>query len=132
MALSVIPQATKLEVTAKWAAETLKVALFTAAYSEASTVYSVTNECTNGSGAGYTAGGKVTAFTSEATGVDAKLAGTTTQWTSLTTAARYAVVYSTAAGLPIRGIFYLGTDYPCSNGTLTITWSANGLIKVSS
>ena len=139
---SVIPAAAKLEITTAWANEALWVALFTAppaANCESQTNLSTcTGQCT---GAGYdsTNGGKLHVFESAASGSDALLRTvgvTTTSWTGLTlvTPARYAVVYKhTGANAgPIRGVIDFGSNYSCTNGTLTITWSTSGLIKVSS
>jgi hypothetical protein len=137
MATSVIPSAAKLEITAGWAAEStaghLRAALFLATSNcETQSLYSgCSDEC---AGTGYTAGGNLITVTSVVDGIDAKLAGTTSVWTTLTLAsgaARYAVVYETVNSR-IRGVFYLGGDYPCTAGTLTITWNPAGLIKVSS
>jgi len=140
---SVIPAAAKLEIATAWAAETLWVALFTAPPAtncESQTNLSTcTGQCTSTAGYDSTNGGKLHAFTFDTSGSDALLRTvgvTTTSWTGLTlvTPARYAVVYKhTGANAgPIRGVFDFGSNYSCTNGTLTITWNASGVIKVSS
>jgi hypothetical protein len=132
---SSIPRQLKKALTDGWAAETLYVALFNKNYTIPSDgKYSVTNEA---SGTGYTAGGvalstKTSAYTETTNAVldagDTVFSGVLFV---LPNAPRFAVVYETATNL-IRGVFDLGGDRVVSpQGTLTILWSASGIIKVS-
>lgn len=122
--------------------DTFKLALFTTAGSlgAATTAYSTTNEVTNGSGTGYTAGGvAVTNATAPTT------SGTTGYWTpsasaswsSFTSAAAFdaALLYNTATtGVLAVGVFTFGSQ-SITAGTFTLTMptndSSNALIRLA-
>ena len=132
---SSVPKQIKKALTDGWAAETLYVALFNKNYVVPTDgKYSTTNEA---SGTGYTAGG-VALETKTSAYVDttnAVLDAANTVFSGvlfvLPNAPRFAVVYETATKF-IRGVFDLGGDRVVSpQGTLTILWNADGLIKVS-
>lgn len=132
---NLIPKEAKKEITDRYAAEVLWVALFQTTSNCDETGHPLITDCSNEcAGTGYLR--KVHAFTSAQSGEDAVLSGTTTSWSglTLTNPARFAVVYvySGANVNKIRGVYDFGSDIPCVSGTLTITWNASGVIKVSS
>ncbi len=82
-------------------------------------------------GTGYTAGGNTVAGKTAAySGNNAYITATALQFTTLTATPHYAVLYETTGG-KIRSQIDFGADYPVVGGTLTLTWNANGIIKVS-
>lgn len=120
-------------------ADTIKVALVTSTYVpdiDAHHVYNdITNEVANGNG--YTTGG-VTLGTKTSTINDTNDRGefdaAVAQWTGATFTARGAVIYKdTANGATSTLLAYIdfGSDQSPSNGTLTITWDANGIFTLS-
>ena len=135
---NVIPKKVKKDLTDDWAARTLKVGLLKSTYVWATGHLLWTD--VSGSevvGTGYTAGGASLAGLASAY-VDtenANLDANNTAWTTVTLsgadAPAFAVVYDTATS-EIMAIFDLGGTYPVTAGTLTLIWSASGLIKVSS
>ena len=129
-----IPKEVKKEIVDDWIAEpTWKVALFKSTSNcntdGVSTYAACTNECT---GTGYTAAGATLAGRAQdyINTTNHRLSATNATWTSATIASiRYAVVYETATSL-IRFVYDLASDYSVTNGTFTITWNTDGLVKV--
>lgn len=121
-----------------WSSDTIKVMLCTSTYvpDQDNHIYkdiSVTNEVT---GTGYTAGGvtlasKTITYTG-ATNIIALDAADVT-WASSTITARYAVIYddSPASNKPLLGYVDFGADQSSSSGNFTITWDANGILKIT-
>lgn len=119
-------------------ADTIKVMLCTSTYvpNQDTHVYkdvSVTNEVT---GTGYTAGGS--ALTTKTIAYDGttniiKLDADDVTWASSTITARYAVIYddTPATNKPLLGYVDFGADQSSSNGNFTITWDANGILKIT-
>jgi hypothetical protein len=118
--------------------DVIKVMLCTSAYvpDQDAHVYkdvSVTSEVT---GTGYTAGGatlasKTIAYTA-ATNIIALDAADVT-WAASTITARYAVIYddSPASSKPLLAYVDFGADQSSNNGNFTITWDANGILKIT-
>jgi hypothetical protein len=118
--------------------DVIKVMLCTSAYvpDQDAHVYkdvSVTSEVT---GTGYTAGGatlasKTIAYTA-ATNIIALDAADVT-WAASTITARYAVIYddSPASNKPLLAYVDFGADQSSNNGNFTITWDANGILKIT-
>jgi hypothetical protein len=118
--------------------DTIKVMLCTSAYvpDQDAHVYkdvSVTSEVT---GTGYTAGGatlasKTIGYTA-ATNIIALDAADVT-WAASTITARYAVIYddSPASNKPLLAYVDFGADQSSNNGNFTITWDANGILKIT-
>lgn len=118
--------------------DTIKVMLCTSAYGpdQDAHVYkdvSVTSEVT---GTGYTAGGaalasKTITYTA-ATNIIALDAADVT-WAASTLTARYAVIYddSPASNKPLLAYVDFGADQSSNNGNFTITWDANGILKIT-
>jgi hypothetical protein len=118
--------------------DVIKVMLCTSAYvpSQDTHVYkdvSVTNEVT---GTGYTAGGAT--LTTKTIAYDGttniiKLDADDVTWTNSTLTARYAVIYddSPASNKPLLGYVDFGADQSSSSGNFTITWDANGILKIT-
>ena len=132
---NLVPKFYKKEITDLLAAETLKLALFTSAYTpdaNADELYSSLTGEVSSSGTGYTTGGATIA--SKTSGyvdtTNAALDAADATWTSATFTARYGVLYNTANS-KIRATFDFGGDYPVAGGTLTVSWNASGLLKVS-
>ena len=89
------------------------------------------------SGDGYTTGGK-TLVLSDPSVVTASnktiLDAADVQWTELTKTARYAVVYrdsGTASTSRLISYVDFGENKVASNGTLSITWGADGIFKTT-
>lgn len=122
--------------------DTFKLALYvtTASLGAATTAYSSTNEVTNGTGTGYTAGGvAVTNATAPTT------SGTTAywtpsasaQWTAFTSAAAFdaALLYNTAStGALAVAVFTFGSQ-SIAAGTFTLTMptndASNALVRIA-
>jgi hypothetical protein len=86
------------------------------------------NECT---GAGYTAGGvALGTLTSTQVGNNAKFTAANAVFSGVTVTARYAVVYATVTG-HIISQHDLGGDKAATGGTITLTWSASGILTIS-
>jgi hypothetical protein len=121
-----------------WSSDVIKVMLCTSTYvpDQDAHVYkdvSVTNEVT---GTGYTAGGatlasKTITYTA-ATNIIAMDAADVT-WAASTITARYAVIYddSPASSKPLLAYVDFGADQSSNNGNFTITWDANGILKIT-
>jgi hypothetical protein len=121
-----------------WSSDTIKVMLCTSSYvpDQDAHVYkdvSVTSEVT---GTGYVAGGtalasKTNTYTA-ATNIIALDAADVT-WAASTITARYAVIYddSPASNKPLLAYVDFGADQSSNNGNFTITWDANGILKIT-
>lgn len=118
--------------------DVIKVMLCTSAYvpDQDTHVYkdvSVTNEVV---GTGYTAGGATLASKTinytAATNIIALDAADVT-WAASTITARYAVIYddSPASNKPLLAYVDFGADQSSNNGNFTITWDANGILKIT-
>lgn len=134
-----IPRAYLKEITDTLAAETLKVALFTnlTGYDPltASTYAVLAGTATevSNAGTGYTTGGiaLTTKVSSNLATNGAKFTADNFSLSGATFTCRYAVLYNSSNG-KIRLIKDLGSDYPVSSGTFTLTWDAtNGILKTS-
>lgn len=135
--MATVPKFYKKEIVDALVAETWKCALLTSGHTiNAGTQQTYANVSANevsAVGTGYTAGGntvvgKVANY--DGTGLNAYITATALQFTGLTATPHYAVLYETAGG-KIRSQIDFGADYPVVAGTLTLTWNANGIIKVS-
>lgn len=125
----------KKSITDTLAAATLKLALFTNAYTPSANtdeLYSSLSGEVSSAGTGYTTGG--TALSGKASAyidtTNAALDATDVSWSSATFTARYGVLYDTADS-KIKAIFDFGGDKVVSGGTFTVVFNASGLIKVS-
>lgn len=116
--------------------DTHKIALYTNSltpdFAATDPQYSATNEV---SGAGYTAGGATltTATLTVASGY-LKFDADNPEWTSSTISSiRGGIVYADALtnNNLICGIDF-GQDYQTADGTLLITWNANGIFRINS
>ena len=124
---------------------TYKLALYTSSKTvsaSAVTGYNTTNEAANASGSGYTAAGNtltnngVTGSSSTAT-VFADFADTS--FTTVSTTARYALIYQSSGGAATAGaavcVLDFGGDFTTTAGTLTIQFPAadtsNAVIRIS-
>jgi len=128
---------------------TYKIALYTSSKTvsaSAVTGYNTTNESSNSTGSGYTAAGNtltnsgVTGSSSTST-VFADFSDTS--WTSVSTTARYALIYQSSGGAATAGtatdsavcVLDFGGDFTTSAGTLTIQFPAadtsNAVIRLS-
>lgn len=134
--LKLIDSSTKIN----FASDTIKAALVTSSYTPDIDTNDFwddvsTNEA---SGTGYTAGGATLANPSVAintTGDYAKFDANDTSWTiSSALSARYAVLYKstgTAGTSPLIGYIDFGSTISLSSGTLTLTWSATGVLNLT-
>ena len=129
--------------------DTYKIALYTSSKTvsaSAVTGYNTTNESSNSTGSGYTAAGNtltnsgVTGSSSTST-VFADFSDTS--WTTVSTTARYALIYQSSGGAATAGaatdsavcVLDFGGDLSTSAGTLTIQFPAadtsNAVIRLS-
>jgi hypothetical protein len=111
---------------------TINCALFTssATITGASTLYSgLTNEVANGSG--YTTGGNTITGLAWTGTTTPSITGTIPNWTSSTFTFRYAVIYDTSTSKIIEFCDF-GADQGVTNGSVALSFGANGLMQVSS
>lgn len=118
--------------------DTIKCALCTSSYVPDQDTHQyydtdITNEVANGNG--YVTGGATIAnpsLTYDAVTNTLKLDGDDVEWTAATFTARYAVIYDStpAVNKPLLCWVDFDGDLSPSNGTLSITWSADGIAKV--
>lgn len=122
-----------------FAADTIKVALATSAYTPDQDAHDYFDDITNEvTGTGYTAGGATlgtpTVTYTGATNV-LKLDGADVSWTTSTITARYAIIYDstpgTAATNPLIAYVDFGADVSTTAGTFQITWDAAGIATVT-
>jgi hypothetical protein len=132
---NVTPKFYKKEITDALAAETLKLALFTSAYTpNANTdeLYSSLTGEVSASGTGYTTGGIAVSSGLTSGYVDTTNARLDADDLSLASASfttRYGVLYNTSNS-KIRAIFDWGGDKVVTTGTIAILWHADGILKV--
>lgn len=121
-----------------WASDSIKVMLCTTAYtpSQDNDIYKDVVNPTEATGTGYTTGGvalasKTITYTA-ATNIIAMDAADVT-WANSTLTARFAVLYddTPASNKPLLGYVDFGADQSSSNGNFTITWDANGILKIT-
>ena len=134
--LKCIDNSTKIAL----ATDTIKVALVTSSYTPDIDTHDFWDDVSanEASGTGYTAGGATLANPTVAVVAASDLAkfdADDVAWT-ITTAlsARYAVVYKstgTASTSPLILYFDLGSTYALSSGTLTLTFSASGILTLT-
>ena len=130
---NVVPKFYKKEITDALAAETLKVALMKNTYTPSAN----TDETYSGISAhevtssNYTAGGATLASQASAyvDTTNAAFDAANVTWSNVTFTARYAVIYETTGG-KIRDIKDLGGDKPVAAGTFTLSWNADGILRV--
>ena len=120
--------------------DTIKLALVTSSYTPNIDTHDFWDDVSanEASGTGYTAGGQALAnkaVTTDTTNDKGKFDADDVTWTiSSALTARYAVLYKstgTASTSPLIGYIDFGSTYTLSSGTLTITWSANGVLTVA-
>jgi hypothetical protein len=119
-----------------WTADTIVVSLHTSTYVPNQDTHTfetdLTNEVTGGGYTRQTLGTKSTTYTG-GTNTLALIAAATT-WTSVTFTARYAVVIDTSPGTtatnPLLGYVDFGADQTVNSGNFTITWAADGVLKL--
>ena len=132
---NVTPKFYKKEITDALAAETLKLALFTSAYTpNANTdeLYSSLTGEVSDSGTGYTTGGIAVTAGKTSGYVDttnARLDADDLTLASASFTTRYGVLYNTSNS-KIRAIFDWGGDKVVTTGTISILWNSDGLLKV--
>ncbi len=123
-----------------WDSDTIKVALVSSSYTPDQDAHDYWDDVSANevSGTGYTAGGATLA--SKTATYDAgtnviKLDAADVTWSASTITARYAVIYddtpATAATKPLIGYVDFVTDQSSNNGNFTITWDANGIVRVT-
>lgn len=132
---NVTPKFYKKEITDALAAETLKFALFTSAYTpNANTdeLYSALTGEVSSVGTGYTTGGIAVTAGKTSTYIDttnARLDADNLSLASASFTARWGVLYNTVNS-KIRGIYDFGGDKPVSTGTIGVIFHSDGLLKV--
>ena len=119
--------------------DTIKVMLVTSAYTFDQDVHDYKDDITSEvAGTGYTAGGATLANPSLTyTGATNKLKldGDDVSWPASTITARGAVVYdstpATDATRPVICFIDFGADVSTTNGTVLISWDANGVAEIT-
>lgn len=132
-----VPKEVKLEIGTAWlpATETTwKVALFlngSNCNNDGVLLYSACTNEVSAVGTGYTTGGATLAgrAVSYIDTTNVKFDATDATWTTATFTARYAVVYNTTTS-KIRAVYDFGGDYSVTNGTFTLQWNGDGLLKI--
>lgn len=121
-------------------ADTIKLALVTSAYTPDIDAHDFWDDVSanEATGTGYTAGGATFASKTGAVVAASDLAkfdAADVAWTiSSALSARYAVLYKstgTGATSPLIGYVDFGSTYSLASGTLTIVWSANGVMTIA-
>jgi len=118
---------------------TIKVALTTSSYTPNQATHDFFDDITNEvSGTGYTAGGATLGsktVTLDTTNKWVVFDAADTSWTTSTiTNARYAVIYKstgTASTSPLVALIDLGSNQSTSASTFAITWSSDGIFKLT-
>jgi|TARA_R110002020_G_scaffold12732_1_gene46471 hypothetical protein len=129
--------------------DTYKIALYTSSKTVSATAitgYNATNEAANSAGSGYTAAGNTltnAGVTGSSTDATAFCDFNDTSWTTVSTTARYAVIYQSSGGAATAGlstdsavcVLDFGGDFTTSAGTFTIQFPANdasnAIIRIS-
>ena len=115
--------------------DTIKVQLHTSSYTpdvDHGTNGDLSNEVANGNG--YTTGGATLAnqsITQDDANDRAYLDADNTEWTSSSFTARYAVVVDTTTSNSLIGYIDFGTNVSVTSSTFTITWSSDGILRLS-
>lgn len=120
--------------------DTLKVALLANTYTPNQDTHDYWDDVSANevAGTGYTAGG--VALANAAVTYDGgtnivKIDADDASWANSTITARYAVIYddtpATAATKPLLGYVDFGVDESSVDGTFLITWSADGILRVT-
>jgi len=131
-----LDSSTKIDLSS----DTIKLALVTSSYTPDIDTHDFWDDVSanEASGTGYTAGGQALAnktVTTDTTNDNGKFNADSVSWTiSSAFSARYAVLYKstgTASTSPLIGYIDFGSTYTLSSGTLTISWSANGVLTVA-
>ena len=118
---------------------TYKLALYTSSKTvsaSAVTGYNTTNEAANAAGSGYTAAGNTltnTGVTGSSSNATAFCDFTDTSFTSVSTTAKFALIYQSSGGAATAGldtdsavcVLDFGGDFTTTAGTLTIQFPAN-------
>lgn len=132
--MGTIPKFVKKAEADYWAGRTLKCILLTSAHTiNAGTQEHYAdisaNECI---GAGYTAGGVLvtTGLISGYSGNNAYVDTNDAVFTGVTVTARYAAIYDSVNN-DIMAQYSLGGSVVVTGGTLTLTWSASGVLTIS-
>lgn len=131
---SLVPKQEKKLTTDAWKAQTWKVALLTGTFVYDHTVHSTYASLTNQVvGTGYTVGG-ATLLGKTSDYVDSttvKLDAYDLSWGPGATFSnvKFAACYDTVTGL-LRALFELTAAQSVSNGTFTLQWHANGLVRI--
>ena len=125
-------------VRASTAADTFKIALYTASASldDTTTIYSTTNEIT---GTGYTAGGNILTISQAPTSTNTEsvawLNFTDTSWPSSTFSTAGALIYNSTQGNKAVAILSFGGTKTTANQTFTVTFPAStsdaAIIRIS-
>ena len=116
--------------------DTYKIALYTTSRTIAATdaVYNTTNEATNASGSGYSAAGNTltnNGVTGGASATTAYVDFADSSWTSVSTTARYALIYQSSGGAntaTANAVCWLdfGGNFSTTAGTFTVQFPAAG------
>ena len=116
--------------------DTYKIALYTSSRTIAATdaVYNTTNEAANASGSGYSAAGNTLTNSGVTGGASATTAYTDfsdSSWTSVSTTARYALIYQSSGGAntaSASAVCWLdfGGNFSTTAGTYTVQFPAAG------
>lgn len=119
--------------------DTIKVMLLTSTHTQDQDTYDYIDDVNANevSGTGYTAGGAAIANKSVAENDTDNVGvfdGDDVTWSSSTITARYAAIYKdtgTASTSPIIAILDFGSDQSSSAGDFTISWGANGILRLA-
>ena len=134
--LKLFDSSTKIDLSS----DTIKLAAVTSSYTPNIDTHDFWDDVSanEASGTGYTAGGATLANKSAAvvTASDlAKFDADDVTWTiSSAFSARYLVLYKStgnSATSPLIGYIDLGTTYSLASGTITLTWSASGVLTIT-
>ena len=116
--------------------DTYKIALYTSSRTIAATdsVYNTTNEAANASGSGYSAAGNTltnNGVTGGSSATTAYVDFADSSWTSVSTTARYALIYQSSGGAntaTANAVCWLdfGGNFSTTAGTFTVQFPAAG------
>lgn len=125
-----------------WVADTIKVALVASTYTPDQDTHDFFDDVDQDeiSGTGYTTGGatlgnKTRTYDSGTNKITLDADDITTDWTSASFTARYAVIYKSRGGAAsadeLIGWVDFGGDQTVSGGTFSIAWNAAGLVTLT-
>ncbi len=121
-----------------WEADAIRVALCTDSYTPDQDAHDYFDDIDNEvSGTGYSSEGELLANASltYTAGTNVmKLDGDDVTWSSSSITARYAIIYldtGTPGTSPLICYVDFGADVTSTNGDFTITWSADGIAKIT-